>query len=92
VPSKYQDVVEIKTPLSPANRKKLSREEWKETRRVTKWRNVVEHYNRRLQEFKFLRDRVPNAVIPNLMPFIRAVAVLQQLWRKPLRNFDVKSN
>jgi hypothetical protein len=87
VPEEFQDIVKVEFPKSPANRVVLSVEEWTKTRRVTAWRNVVEHYNRRLQEFKLLRDHVPNKIAPKLLNFIRAVATLQQMWRRPLRDF-----
>jgi hypothetical protein len=81
----------IETPTSPSNHKQLSAEEWDAAaRKVTQWRNLVEHYNRRLQEYKLLRDHVANNIMPKLFLFIKAVATLQAMWRQPLRTIRPK--
>ena len=84
IPERYRSLVKIRVPVTPAG-KKMSRPEARESREVTEFRNVVEHFNRRLQEYKLLVNHIPNKVLPRLALYVRVVAALQTLWRQPLR-------
>jgi hypothetical protein len=88
IPDELRRFVEVQTPASPAaGNNILTADEWEATRRVTKWRNVIECYLRRLQEFKLLRDHIPNKILPKLNRFVQVVATLQAMWREPLRSW-----
>jgi hypothetical protein len=86
IPDRFRDILTTVTPFfTEAEESRLSTDAANRCREITAFRNVIESFNRRLQEYRLLRNHVPHSALPMLHKYVCIVAALQNRWRRPLR-------